>query len=264
MVIYSVLSELSARINSACASFSNTSRSKGKVTLNSLPVPGWLLTSISPWCISTNSLTSDKPMPDEGCRILLFLLSVSKRLKREPILSGAIPIPSSIMEMRICWSDFCTVIFTVFPGRVYLNALDNRLNTIFSTLSLSIHIYTSSWSALNVKSICFSSAIRRKFSVIFIRKAINSVCSTITFIFLFCIFRKSSIWLTRRNIRSVFLCTTVRCSRTEGEMVWSSRTSLTGLEIRVNGVRSSCEISVKNFSLIFDNCCSIFTWWRSR
>ena len=102
VAISSVLSELSVRINSAWVSFSKTSRSKGKVTLNSLPVPGWLLTSIFPWCISTNSLTSDKPMPDEGCRILLFLLSVSKRLKREPILSGAMPIPSSIMEMRIC------------------------------------------------------------------------------------------------------------------------------------------------------------------
>ena len=46
--ISTVFSELSARINSACISFSNTSRSKGKVTLNSLPFPGWLLTSMFP------------------------------------------------------------------------------------------------------------------------------------------------------------------------------------------------------------------------
>ena len=36
---------------------------KGSVTVNVLPTPSVLLTSISPWCSLTNRCTTDKPRP---------------------------------------------------------------------------------------------------------------------------------------------------------------------------------------------------------
>jgi len=46
---------------------------KGKVKLNSQPLPGSLFTLIAPLCLSTNSFTtiSPKPVPFSPCRKLV-------------------------------------------------------------------------------------------------------------------------------------------------------------------------------------------------
>lgn len=56
-------------------SCSKISRLVGNCTLKQLPLPGWLDTSIIPWCSSTNSLTNDKPIPDDGCNMLYWPVS---------------------------------------------------------------------------------------------------------------------------------------------------------------------------------------------
>ena len=210
----------------------------GNCTLKQLPLPGWLDTSIIPWCSSTNSLTNDKPIPDDGCN-MLYLASVSNLWKRDFCLPGSIPIPSSITDMVTFSVSVVMRTVTAFPEGVYLNALESRLKNIFSNLSRSIHIYSSLQSVSTLQSICFSSATNWKLSVILRSRAIISLSSTNNFIFLFCIFRKSNIWFTNRSMRSVFLCTKVRCSRALDERGSFSSISVTGLAISVSGVRSS-------------------------
>ena len=174
------------------------------------------------------------------------------------------PMPSSDTEMVTCSEPVIIFTVTFFPFGVYLKAFESRLKNIFSNLSRSTHAYTLSVLVWSWKSILFSFAIRWKLSIIFCNWETSSVFSTNTFIFLFWILRKSSSWLTRRSIRSVFLCTKFRCSRTVGEIASCARISDTGLDIKVKGVRNSCEISVKKRNLILDKCCSKSTWCRKR
>ena len=202
-------------------------------------------------------------MPEDGWSIFCCA-SVSKRWNKVRSLVGSIPMPSSTTEIVTLSVCFVTSIVIAFSAGVYLNALDIRLKNIFSNLSRSIHAYIDLSSLANRKLIFFSSAIKRKLIITFSRSGIRSVFSTSTFIFWFCILRKSRIWFMRRSIRSAFFCTTVKCSRAVADKSSFSRTSLTGLLIRVSGVRSSWDMSVKKRSLILDSCCSISTWWRNR
>ena len=167
------------------------------------------------------------------------------------------PIPSSATEITTL--SFVVWVYTVIDllTGVYLNALDNKLKIIFSTLSWSTQQCIDSLSVCRRRLMFFSSAMRRKLSITFCNSSTISVFSNNSFIFLFSILRKSSIWLTSRNMRSVLLWTTVRSLRALGVRGSCWRTSPTGLVIRVKGVRNSWEISVKNRNFIFASCCSI-------
>ena len=128
----------SSNMNSACMSSSNTFCCRGKVTVKVLPTPGWLLTWMLPWCISTISFANDRPIPEEGCRMFCFTKD-SKRWNNTRCLSGTMPIPSSFTSISTDSSFGITFMVIALPGDVYLNALDSRLKNIFSNLSLSTH-----------------------------------------------------------------------------------------------------------------------------
>ena len=101
----------------------------GKLKVKVAPEPRRLLTDISPWCRLINSLQRTKPNPvpfSPDTPVMLFLSSISKRLL---ILSAAIPMPVSYIDIStlssISLAD--TVIWP--PSFVNLNALFKRLRS---------------------------------------------------------------------------------------------------------------------------------------
>ena len=110
------------------------------------------------------------------------------------------------------------------------------------------------------KWISFWCAMLEKFSNVCLNSGKTSTCSIYNFILLFCIFLKSSIWLISFNIRSVFRLAVIIFSCPSWLKDSLLITSSIGLAIRVSGVRSSCEISVKKRNLRLVSCCSKSTF----
>ena len=251
-------SEVSFNIYSTFLSWAYISFPLCKTSLNTLPFFTSLSTWISPCSILTNSFTSESPIPDEGC-MSFSLDTVVKRSNIDGTLSLEMPIPSSFTAIETnCPLSITIKVIDLLSG-VYLKALESKLKIIFSNLSLSIHKKTEGNVVWREKFIFFSVANNRKLSIILWSMIMISRYSIVKPIFLFCIFLKSNTWLMSNNIRLIFFWTNWRwCRVREVKGSWDN-TSDTGPDIRVKGVRSSCEISIKERTFISANLCSIFT-----
>ena len=130
----------------------------GSLMVNRLPSPGWLCRLMCPWCISTSSFTSDSPMPVLDWLNRFLSIRFSKRTNNDFCLSSAMPMPWSSTVTATSVSVSVITVFICLPCGVYLKALDNRLNRIFSSLSVSAQMWREASSVFSPKSIWCSSA----------------------------------------------------------------------------------------------------------
>jgi len=185
-------------------------------------------------------------------------------LKMPPSLSGDIPVPSSLTVMRAVSLFEETSTVMLFPEGVKRNALESRLNTILSSLSLSTHIMTGSSGDLNSSMMSCSSAILLKLAVIDLTSCPKSVSCRLRCMFPVSSFLMSSIWFTRRSSLFELRSTTVSDFLIPSSSTPLRKISFTLPDMRVSGVLISCDMFVKNFSLMPDIYSSILTFCFSR
>ena len=143
------------------------------------------------------------------------------------------------------------------PEGVNLKALDMMFRITILSFSLSAHIIIAASGNWKVKLTSFSSERTRNSFWKETTNSLKSINDTCKRIFPFCIFRKSSIWLTSCNIWLVFFSISSTYCTPFGESVSCSLNSCIGPFIKVRGVRSSWEIFVKNLIFISETFCSM-------
>ena len=132
----------------------------GKNTLNSTYSPNVLSIVISPPNNSVRLLVRFRPIPVLPAYFRLLLSKILKRLNISLICFLVNPLPElRIRKCNVPVVAFCLISAQIYPpDGVYLNALDNKLNIIFSRAFLSV-VKDCTSLLLKLKSILFSSAI---------------------------------------------------------------------------------------------------------
>ena len=128
--------------------------------MNSTYSPKVLSIVISPPNNSVRLLVRFRPTPVLPACFRLLLSKILKRLNISLVCFSVNPLPElRIRKCNVPVVVFCRISARIYPpDGVYLNALDNKLNIIFSSAFRSV-VKDDTSLLLKLKSILFSSAI---------------------------------------------------------------------------------------------------------